>query len=173
MATYNHEWDIGSVSATVSAVSAMAALQSKPNDIFPFTVKGRSGATSIKVSEIYDLIDTLGTFDNWGQGPDPVQVSVATPTSFTFTTLSGHHRGSGQTISFETFERGGHLWLRQYGTYIWTIKHPFSSLFNWGANLGASGAWALQAHNLRAVLGVEGKFERFVIPGSRTIWPQW
>ena len=79
MATYNHEWDIGSVSATVSAVSAMAALQSKPNDIFPFTVKGRSGATSIKVSEIYDLIDTLGTFDNWGQGPDPVQVSVATP----------------------------------------------------------------------------------------------
>ena len=173
MATYHHEWDIGAVSLTVNAISAMAILQSRPNEIFPFTVKGRSGATSIKRSEVYDLINTIGTFDNWGTGPDPVEVAVVTPTSFRFETLTGHHRGAGRSIAFETIERGGHVWLLQYGTYIWTIKHPFSSLFNWGANLGACGAWALQAHNLRAALGVEGKAERLVIPGSRTVWPQW
>jgi hypothetical protein len=173
VATYNHEWDIGAVSVSVSAKSAMAVLQSRPNDVFPFTVKGRSGATSIKMSEVYDLLDTIGTFDNWGTGPDPVEVVVVTPNSFTFRTLTGHHRGAGQTITFETFDRGGHVWLRQYGTYTWTIKHPFSSLFNWGANLGASGAWALQAHNLRAALGVESKLEHLIIPGSRTVWPQW
>ncbi|MGH8080985.1 MAG: hypothetical protein ACREP7_10445 [Lysobacter sp.] len=173
MATYRHEWEVGDVSGSVTALSAMSILQSRPNDIFPFTVSGRGGVSSIRIGVTYDLIDTVGAFNNWGTGPDPVRVITATPLLFTFLTLSGHHRGAGQTISFETFERGGKVILCQYGTYTWAIRHPFSSLFNVGANVGASGAWALQAHNLRVALGTAGSIEGFVIPGARTVWPSF
>jgi hypothetical protein len=38
-----------------------------------------------------------------------------------------------------------HVYLAQYGTYVASFLHPFSTLFNWGfANNGAALAWALQ-----------------------------
>ena len=103
--------------------------------------------------------------------------------SFTFLTLAGHHRGPGQTITFETYDKlaledGGltmrmHVYLAQYETYISSFHNPFSTLFNWGANLGAGGAWALQAHNLRVALGTAGSFESAILPGPRNIFPGW
>jgi hypothetical protein len=41
MANYRYDWDIGPVSATVTALAAMTILQSRPNAIFPFMVSGR------------------------------------------------------------------------------------------------------------------------------------
>ena len=171
MATYRHEWDLGAVSPSVSARIAMSILQSRPNAMFPFTVRGTRGETSIILASSYDLINTVGPLGNWGTGPDPVQVSAIGPLFFTFTTLAGHHRGAGQTISFECFERAGRVWLAQYGTYVSTWSHPLTTVFNMGANMGASGAWALQAHNLRDALGTAGSVEDAIIPGGRTVWP--
>ncbi|MDB5663499.1 hypothetical protein [Cypionkella sp.] len=164
MATYRHDWDIGPVSPTVTALLAMSILQARPNSIFPFTVSGRGGASSILLGTTYDLIDTMGPFDNMGTGSDPVTVTAVAPLAFTFTTLAGHHRGAGQTISFECYEKAGVVELAQYGTYVSTWSHPFTSAFNLGANAGASGAWALQAHNLRLALGIA------TIPVRFTVW---
>lgn len=162
--TYRHDWDIGPVSSTVTALRAMSILQARPNDIFPFTVSGRGGVTSIRLGTIYDLIDTVGPFNNMGTGSDPVTVTAVSSLAFTFTTHAEHHRGAGQTISFECYESGGTVKLAQYGTYVSTWDHPLTSAFNLGANLGASGAWALQAHNLRLALGIA------TLPIRFTVW---
>ncbi len=164
MANYRHDWEIGPVSASVTALAAMAILQSRPNDIFPFTVSGRGGISSIRMGTTYDLIDTIGPFDNMGTGSDPVLVIAVSALAFTFLTLAGHHRGVGQMISFECYEAGGIVKLAQYGTYVSTWSRPFTSAFNLGANAGASGAWALQAHNLRLALGIA------TVPVRFTVW---
>ena len=164
MGTYRHDWDIGPLSSTVTALAAMTILQTRPNDIFPFTVSGRGGATSIRIGIIYDLIDTVGPLNNMGTGSDPVTVIALTPLAFTFLTHAEHHRGAGQKISFECYEAGGIAKLAQYGTYVSTWSHPFTSAFNLAANVGASGAWALQAHNLRLALGIA------TIPVGFTVW---
>ena len=183
MGFYRHDWDLGIMRWDVTPVHAMAIIQNTPNRVFPFTVKGRNGETSIKFGSLYDLINTYGPFDNFLLGADPVVVTAVGATSFTFTTLEGHHRGAGQTITFETYDKIGqdpghhglqyseHVYLAQYGTFISSWRHPFSSLFNYAANVGASGAWALQAHNLREALGTAGQFEDWALPGRRTVWP--
>jgi hypothetical protein len=183
MATYRHDWDLGTMTATVTAFKAMSILQARPNDIFPFTVRGRGGETTIVLGSTYDLLNTTGPFNSFWTGSDPVTVTAMTTLSFTFTTLAGHHRGAGQTITFETYDKLAdendgltqrmHVFLSQHGTYISSFAHPFSSLFNLGANAGAAGAWALQAHNLREALGTAGDIEHTVIPGGRTVFPQW
>ena len=33
---YRHDWDLGEMSLAVTAIKAMAILQSRPNDVFPF-----------------------------------------------------------------------------------------------------------------------------------------
>ena len=164
MATYRHDWEIGPVSATVTALRAMSILQARPNHIFPFTVSGHGGITYIRLGTTYDLINTVGPVGTMGTGPDPVEVTAVSTLAFTFTTLAGHHRGPGQTISFECYETGGKVMLAQYGTYVSTWSHPLTSAFNLGANAGASGAWALQAHNLRLALGIAS------IPVRFTVW---
>jgi hypothetical protein len=183
MATYRHDWELGAMTSTVTALNAMWILQTRPNDIFPFAVRGRAGETAIKIGSTYNLVNTTGPFNSFWTGPDPVTVTKLSPLSFTFLTLAGHHRGGGQTITFETYDRlaieddgvtmSMHVYLAQYGTYISSFSHPFSSLFNIGANIGASGAWALQAHNLRSALGTSGPIENAIIPGPRTVFPQW
>jgi hypothetical protein len=183
MGTYRHDWDLGEMTSSVNALRAMFILQSRPNAIFPFTVKGRGGETTILLGSSYDLINTTGPFNSFWTGSDPVTVTSVTTLSFTFTTLAGHHRGAGQTITFETYDKLSteddgltmrmHVYLSQHGTYISSWSHPFSSLFNVGANVGAAGAWALQAHNLRAALGTAGSIESTLIPGPRTVFPQW
>jgi hypothetical protein len=183
VASYRHDWDLGAMTSTVTALKAMSILQSRPNDIFPFAVNGRAGETTIIKGSTYDLTNTTGPWDDLGTGPDPVIVTAVAPQSFTFTTLAGHHRGAGQTITFETYEKLAmedddktmrmHVFLTQHGTYICTFSHPFSTLFNFGANVGATGAWALQAHNLREALGTLGEFEKKLLPGQRLVFPDW
>jgi hypothetical protein len=124
---YRHDWDLGEMSATVTAANAMAILQTRPNDIFPFLVEGKAGEKEIKLGSTYNLRNTTGPLDSLGTGPDPVKVTALSSKSFTFLTLAGHHRGAGQTITFETYEKlalgdGGttmrmHVYLAQYGTY--------------------------------------------------------
>jgi len=194
MADYRHDWDLGRMGASTNALKAMGILQSRPNDIFPFQVQGRAGETDIRLGSTYDLVNTTGPLGNWGAGPDPVRVSFVGSTKFTFLTLAGHHRGPGQTISFETYDRLNalgddaepmtqymHIYLAQYGTYIASFLHPFSTLFNWGiANNGAVLAWALQAHNLRVALGTyastglasDEAAADMVLPNAyRNVWP--
>jgi hypothetical protein len=188
--TYRHDWDVGRMSGSVSALNAMAILKSRPNSIFPFTVSGRGGETDIRAGSTYDLINTVGPWGNLWQGSDPVQVIAVSATLFTFLTLAGHHRGPGQTITFETYDRlsdeGGtlsmymHTFLTQHGTYIQSFAHPFSSVFNMGANRGAAIAWSLQAHNLRVALGTVGESDLhgdeaaadYVLGnGYKNVWP--
>jgi hypothetical protein len=190
MAEYRHDWDLGKMSGTVTAAKAMAILQSQPNLIFPFQVKGRAGETDIRVNSTYDLVNTTGPLDSFGTGPDPVQVQDVSVTSFTFLTLAGHHRGAGQTITFETYEKLSdengstsmymHVYLTQHGTYIASFMHPFSTMFNWCANVGAAGAWGLQAHNLRVALGTNGQdglataeaaVDKVLGTAYKNIWP--
>jgi hypothetical protein len=144
-AIYHHDHDVGPVSGSTSAISAMAILESKPNKIFPFTVKDLTGGSSIIAGHRLDLIDT---------GPrmtDPVIVSSVTPMSFTFLTLAGHHRGAGMTITFSTKEVGGRVLLSQNGTY--DVSTTWAKVKNEVFNLTALNAWKMQAANLRVALG--------------------
>lgn len=165
--TYRHDWDLGVTAGNVTAVNAMRILQDRPNDIFPFKVQGRKGETSIKLGSTYDLINTMLPFNNLGTGSDPVTVVEVTTLTFTFRTHKEHHRGEGQHITFECYDKltledddmtqRNHTFLAQYGTYVSSWKLPLhwaESIFNIGANIGATGAWWLQANNLKIALGV-------------------
>lgn len=149
MGTYSHDWDCGPLPASVTVESAMTIIITRPNDIFPFKVGHPVPASSITLGAKIDLMNTIGP-GNLGLGPDPVEVTAVTPTSFTFLTLAGHHRGVGQTIRFDTSSRSGHLRLMQSGTFNhWDPRQTHY-------NTGATGAWALQAHNLRVAVGTVG-----------------
>lgn len=134
------------MSVAGSAARAMAIIISRPNDIFPFKVGHPVLASSITVGATINLMNTIGP-SNLGLGPDPVRVVAVTTTSFTFETLAGHHRGTGQTIRFDTVSVSGRLRLVQSGTFNSLDPRQYAY------NTGATGAWALQAHNLRVAVG--------------------
>jgi len=122
MGTYRHDWDLGTMSPTVTTLKAMSILQSCPNRIFPFAVRGKANETVIKLGSFYDLLNTTGPLNALGTRPDPVEVTALSDKSFTFLTLKGHHRGSGQTITFETYEKltsdGSKMLMHVYLTRI-------------------------------------------------------
>lgn len=155
MGNYRHDWDCGAAAAT--SESAMKIITSSPNDIFPFTVSG--AFPSIILKGKYDLLNTIGP-NNLGLGPDPIEVTAMSASSFTFTTLAGHHRGAGQTITFETNSIGGHIRLIQYGTFNSLDPRQYAY------NAGASYAWALQAHNLRVALGTVDTLPKTTVEGA-------
>jgi hypothetical protein len=68
MATYRHEWELGTMTSVVTALRAMWILQTYPNDIFPFAVRGRAGETTIKLGSTYDLLNTIGPFKPFLEG---------------------------------------------------------------------------------------------------------
>ena len=146
MGTYAHGWDCGPLSTSRTVAGAMAIIISRPNDIFPYKVGYPIPASRITLGAKIDLMNTIGP-SNLGLGPDPVEVSAVTSTSFTFLTLAGHHRGAGQTIQFDTSSVSGQLRLLQSGTFNSYDPRQYAY------NKGATGAWALQAHNLRVAIG--------------------
>jgi hypothetical protein len=135
---YVYEWDIGPSSELVTPGRAMTILKAAPDLIFPF---GVSGGTRIEVDQVLDLDDVRWPRDDG----NPVVVSQADSTSFTFVTLPGHFRGPGRTIRFAVLERGGRLILRQVGA----TSPRMSDLAYDG---GAWFSWQTQAATLRAAL---------------------
>jgi hypothetical protein len=135
---YVFEWDLGPTSGLGTPDSAMAVLQAAPDRIFPFRV---SGATGIELNRVLDLDDVRWPRDNG----NPVLVSQADSTSFTFLTLPGHFRGPGRTIQFTILGRDGRLVLRHVGA----TSRGISDLAYDG---GAWFSWRTQAATLRAAL---------------------
>lgn len=146
MGTYAHDWDCGPLSTSRTVAGAMAIIMYRPNDIFPFQVGYPVPAWRITLGAKINLMNTIGP-SNYGLGPDPVEVIDVRSTYFTFLTLEGHHRGAGQTIRFDTSSASGHLRLLQSGTFNSIDPRQYAY------NTGATGAWALQAHNLRVAVG--------------------
>ena len=87
---------------------------------------------------------------------NPVLISQADCTSFTFLTLPGHFRGPGRTIQFTILGRGGRLILRQVGA----TSQRISDLAYDG---GAWFSWRTQAATLRAAVSPEAARR----PGAR------
>jgi hypothetical protein len=139
---YVYEWDLGPASDLVTPDSATTLLQAAPDLIFPF---GVSGATGIEVNRILDLDHVRWPRDNG----NPVLVSHADSTSFTFLTLPGHFRGPGRTIQFTILGRDGRLILRHVGATSCRI----SDLAYDG---GAWFSWRTQAATLRTALAGHG-----------------
>ena len=103
---YVYEWDLGPTSDLATPDRAMAIPQAEPDQIFPFAVSG-----GIELNRVLDLDHVRWPRDNG----NPVLISQADRTSFTFLTLPGHFRGAGRTIQFAVVGRGGRLILRQVG----------------------------------------------------------
>jgi hypothetical protein len=135
---YVFEWDLGPTSDLVTPDSAMAVLQASPDLIFPFRV---SGGPCIELNTVLQLDDVRWPRDNG----NPVLISQADSTSFTFLTLPGHFRGPGRTIQFTILRRGGRLILRQVGaTSLGVSDIAYDG--------GAWFSWRTQAATLRAAL---------------------
>jgi hypothetical protein len=140
---YVFEWDLGPASDLGTPDSAMAVLQADPDLIFPFRV---SGGSSIELNSVLQLDHVRWPGDNG----NPVLISDADSTSFTFLTLPGHFRGPGRTIQFTMLGRGGRLILRQVGATSLGIA-------DMAYDGGAWYSWRTQAAALRAALaGVHG-----------------
>jgi hypothetical protein len=135
---YVFEWDLGPASDLGSPDSAMAVLQSAPDRIFPFRV---NGGVCIELNRVLQLDDVRWPRDNG----NPVLVSHADSTSFTFLTLPGHFRGPGRTIQFSVLGRDGRLILRQVGATSLGIA-------DMAYDGGAWFSWRTQAAALRAAL---------------------
>jgi hypothetical protein len=135
---YVFEWDIGSASDLGTPDSAMAILKAEPDRIFPFRVRGGTG---IELNRVLDLDDVRWPRDNG----NPVIISQADSTSFTFLTLPGHFRGPGRTIQFTVLGREGRLILRQVGATSMGISDI-------AYDGGAWFSWRTQAATLRASL---------------------
>ena len=129
--------------------AAMSRMQKNPNLVFPFVVEGLGGETSILKGARYNLVRAL-----YPGSIDPVEVVEVTPQSFAFETLPGHFRGAGQIVGFRIYERNGYLYLEQFGTSAGTPLDPIH-------DKGASGAWSIQAQNLRGLLYGYGRHEVF------------
>ena len=135
---YVFEWDLGPTSELGTPDSAMAVLKAAPDRIFPFRV---SGGTGIELNRVLELDDVRWPRDNG----NPVLISQADSTSFTFLTLPGHFRGAGRTIQFTVLGRDGRLILRQVGATSLGIA---DMAYDGGAWL----SWRIQAATLRAAL---------------------
>ena len=135
---YVYEWDIGPTSDLVTPDRAMTILKAAPDLVFPFRV---SGGTRIELNRVFQLDHVRWPRDNG----NPVVISQADSTSFTFLTLPGHFRGPGRTIQFEILGRGGRLILRQVGATSQAIS---DLAYDGGAWL----SWRTQAATLRATL---------------------
>jgi hypothetical protein len=135
---YVFEWDLGPASDLGTPDRAMAVLKAAPDRIFPFRV---SGGTGIELNRVLQLDDVRWPRDNG----NPVLVSHADSTSFTFLTLPGHFRGPGRTIQFTILASGGRLILRQVGATSLGIS---DMAYDGGAWL----SWRTQAATLRAAL---------------------
>jgi hypothetical protein len=135
---YVFEWDLGPTSDLGTPDSAMAVLKAAPDRIFPFRV---SGGTGIERDRVLQLDDVRWPRDNG----NPVLVSHADSTSFTFLTLPGHFRGPGRTIRFTILGRDGRLILRQVGA-------TSLGLSDMAYDGGAWFSWRTQAASLRAAL---------------------
>jgi hypothetical protein len=133
---YVYEWDLGPMSDVLTPASAMTILQAAPDRIFPFSVSG-----AIELNRVLDLDDVRWPRDDG----NPVLVSQADSTSFTFLTLPGHFRGPGRTIQFTTLGRGGRLILRQVGA---TSRGMSDMAYDGGAWF----SWRTQAATLRAAI---------------------
>jgi hypothetical protein len=131
---YVFEWDLGPASVTPDR--AMAVMQAAPDSIFPFSVSG-----GIEPDRVLQLDDVRWPRDNG----NPVLISQADSTSFTFLTLPGHFRGPGRTIQFTILARGGRLILRQVGATSLGIS-------DMAYDGGAWFSWRTQAATLRSVL---------------------
>jgi hypothetical protein len=139
---YVYEWDVGPTSDLVTPDGAMTILKAAPDLIFPF---GVSGGTRVELDRVLDLDDVRWPRDNG----DPVLVSHADGTSFTFLTLPGHFRGPGRTIQFTILGRGGRLILRHVGA---TSRGISDMAYDGGAWF----SWRTQAATLRAALHGHG-----------------
>jgi len=161
--TYTFDWQIGPVTQPFMVQNAMTIIQSNPNLIFPFLLQSRYGEQGITLNGVYDLNNVRWLHDNY----NPVQVVGVTPTSFTFLSLPGNFRGPGATVTFNTYEKDGYLYLQQVGTSELTLMNLIS-------NKGALLSWEVQAQNLRAAL-YGGTRHDFYIPfiGSLLHAFQW
>jgi hypothetical protein len=135
---YVFEWYLGPATALGTPDSAMAMLKAAPDRIFPFRV---SGTTGIELNQVLQLNDVRWPRDNG----NPVLISHADSTSFTFLTLPGHFRGPGRTIQFTVLARGDRLILRQVGATSMRISDI-------AYDGGAWFSWRTQAAALRAAL---------------------
>jgi hypothetical protein len=135
---YVFEWDLGPASELGAPDNAMAILKAAPDRIFPFRV---SGGTGIELNRVLELDDVRWPRDNG----NPVLISQADSTSFTFLTLPGHFRGAGRTIQFTVLARGDRLILRQVGATSLGIS-------DMAYDGGAWFSWRTQAATLRAAL---------------------
>jgi hypothetical protein len=135
---YVYEWDLGPTSDDVTPDGAMAVLQAAPDLIFPFGVRG---GTCIELNRVLQLDDVRWPRDDG----NPVLVSHADSTSFTFLTLPGHFRGPGRTIQFTVLGRDGRLILRHVGATSLGISDI-------AYDGGAWFSWRTQAATLRAAM---------------------
>lgn len=125
-----------------SAEEAMKIFQENPGDIFPFKIKDTD---SFVDGDTIRLLDTTGRpvdDDGW------VRVST-TPTSVTFTVVSNDYfDGQGSTITFQTVERDGQIYLEQIADA--DDVNVFAEI---GVTFGgAQDTWDTQADNFRDVL---------------------
>jgi hypothetical protein len=135
---YVFEWDLGPASKLGTPDTAMAVMKAAPDRIFPFRVSGGNG---IELNRVLQLDDVRWPRDNG----NPVLISHADSTSFTFLTLPGHFRGPDRTIQFTILGRGGRLILRQVGATSLGISDI-------AYDGGAWFSWRTQAATLRAAL---------------------
>ena len=105
---------------------------------------------AIELNQVLDLDHVHWPLDNG----NPVLISEADTTSFTFLTLPGHFRGPGRTIQFAILGRGGRLILRQVGA----TSPRISDL---ACDGGAWFSWRTQAATLRTAL--------VDVPGARSL----
>ena len=139
---YVFEWDLGPASELGTPDRAMAILKAAPDRVFPFRV---GGGSSIELNQVLQLDHVRWPRDNG----NPVLISHADSTSFTFLTLPGHFRGPGRTIQFTVLARGDRLILRQVGTTSLRIS-------DMAYDGGAWFSWRSQAATLRAALSAIG-----------------
>ena len=139
---YHYKYNVAS-SQDFSPEEAMSLFQDNPVEIFPF---GIEGATRFVDGDTIRLVDATGLplVDDTGW----VRVST-TPTSVTFTVVSNDYfDGQGSTITFQTAERDGQIYLEQLAD-----ARDANWLVEAGVNEGsASATWATQAENFRDVL---------------------
>jgi hypothetical protein len=151
---YQYSEQIGTVQATGGAGNVMAYMQSRCTCEQSPVENGNTCGANCDLSP-FPFLD------------DPVTVSEADCTDFTFTTTAASGLGGGNTINFSTYEKDGYVYLQQ------TAHAPNASWWeNMIAPIIAAETWQEQARNLRQQLGVDSDGGS-PLPGGETPEECW
>jgi len=109
--SYTYNWDLGSIADLGNAAQVMVYFRAHFKDVFPFPITGCKTLTNGSTCDLH-----AGFYVDFINGNGTVRLSNVTAEKLYFTVTSRNYFDPpGSSITFQTYDSGGQVYLRQSG----------------------------------------------------------